>query len=39
MAVQDENVLDKIVYYFGVVMTILGIGAAGFAVVKGMLLK
>ena len=39
MSAQDDNAIDNFLYYFGITMATLGLACAGFAVVKGMLLK
>ena len=39
MAMRDDDLIDTIVFYSGVVLAILGIACAGFAVVKSMLFK
>ena len=39
MAMQDDNLIDKVVFYVGVFLAILGIAFAGVAVVRSMLFK
>ena len=36
---RDDDLIDTIVFYSGVVLAVLGIASAGFAVVKSMLFK
>lgn len=39
MAARNEDLIDTVVFYIGVVLAILGIACAGVAIVKGMILK
>lgn len=39
MAARNDNAPDTILFYTGVVLTILGIASAGCAIVKAMLFK
>ena len=39
MSTQDDNLVDKIIFYCGVVLAVLGMALAGVAVLQGMLLK
>ena len=39
MTSRDETLIDTVVFYFGVVLAILGIASAGCAIVKAMLFK
>ena len=39
MASRDDNLIDAVVFYFGVVLAILGIASAGCAIVKAMIFK
>ena len=39
MAAQNDDRIDPVVYYIGVVLAILGMACAGFAIAKGMLFK
>lgn len=39
MAARDDNTPDTILFYTGVVLAILGIGCAGVAVIRAMLMK
>lgn len=39
MALRDEDLLDKGVFYFGIVLAVLGFAGAAFAVAKGIVLK
>ena len=39
MAMRDDDLIDAIVFYSGVVLAILGIACAGFAFVRSMFFK
>ena len=39
MSSRDDNPVDAVIYYAGIVMAILGMAMAGVAVIKAMLLK
>lgn len=39
MAARNEDLIDTVVFYIGVVLAILGIACAGIAIVKSMLFK
>ena len=39
MSFRDDNLLDAVIYYVGVVLAVLGIGLAGASLIKAMLLK
>lgn len=39
MVSRDDDLIDTIVFYTGVVLAIVGIAGAGLAVVEGMLFK
>ena len=39
MSSKDDNIVDKVIYYAGIVMAVLGMAMAGAAVIKAMLLK
>ena len=39
MPSRDNNLVDTIIYYVGIVLGVLGMGMAGAAVLKAMLLK
>lgn len=39
MSSRDDNLIDTVIFYAGIVMAILGMVMAGVAVIKAMLLK
>ena len=39
MSARDDNLLDTIIYYVGIVLGVLGMAMAGASVIKAMLLK
>lgn len=39
MAARNEDLIDTVVFYIGVVLAVLGIACAGIAIVKSMLFK
>ena len=39
MAARNEDLIDTVVIYIGVVLAVLGIACAGIAIVKSMLFK
>lgn len=39
MSSRDDNLVDKVVYYVGIVLGALGMAMAGASVIKAMLLK
>lgn len=39
MSSRDDNLLDTVIYYVGIVLGVLGIGLAGASLIKAMLLK
>ena len=39
MAARNEDLIDTVVFYIGVVLAVLGIARAGIAIVKSMLFK
>lgn len=39
MATREDNTLDAVLFYTGVVLAILGIACAGVAVIRAMLMK
>ena len=39
MAARNEDMIDTVVFYIGVVLAVLGIALAGIAIVKGVISK
>ena len=39
MSSRDDNLLDTVIYYVGVVLAVLGMAMAGASLIKAMLLK
>ena len=39
MSSRDDNLLDTVIYYAGVVLAVLGMAMSGASVIKAMLLK